>query len=151
MVALFSCSNILTVTFSFIWWLCIPLIATFLQWCLPSYDSIFFLQQCSQSDVCLHLVTLHSIDGNILICFRMITLYSCSYILTMEFANNWHLCIPLLAMFLLWVFVLWFGAVFLSFLAPHFAVWFSQNYNHTTHQFCRLMCGTVRFGVMYKV
>ena len=39
--------------FAFIWWLCISLLATFLQWRMPSCCYILFLQQQSFSDICL--------------------------------------------------------------------------------------------------
>ena len=37
--------DVLTEVFAFIWWLCISLIATFMQWRMPSCCYILFLQQ----------------------------------------------------------------------------------------------------------
>ena len=43
--------DVLIKMFAFIWWLCISLIATFLQWCMPSCCYILFLQQQFFSDI----------------------------------------------------------------------------------------------------
>ena len=44
-------AKVLIEVFAFIWWLCISLIATFLQWRMPSCCYVLFLQRQSFSDI----------------------------------------------------------------------------------------------------